>query len=397
MKQHGSLKAWKRAYKLVKKSPVARLIVAAAIAPILLKILGERNFLLYIYAPTRAGKTTALYLGASAVGSDKIIRSFDATKNGLAGAAADVNDYPFLIDEKQVADNRIKEQLDSLVYALANGIGRTKLNKDSTLRKTTDWRTIPIMTGETLLLPDNVTGGANTRLLTVAAPSVILDADTCKQIRNIIADNFGLAFPLVIDKISSIGKRTLREIYGKIVEFFADEYSNVLDEYRRYMAVLTLADALLNVVLSEECEDTQEDFSALLEDAKILAKEIFPLLPTNAEISDTVREREFVLGFITQNQSRFIGGNVPLERMQAFCGKLDDSKFIYITVAALKKACAEEGFDYRKLVSDLVADGFFVPSDTVEKGYKNPRPTVKVWLAKSATNCYRFRTEHFKR
>ncbi|MBQ3441851.1 MAG: hypothetical protein IJG33_01260 [Selenomonadaceae bacterium] len=70
----------------------------------------------------------------------------------------------------------------------------------------------------------------------------------------------------------------------------------------------TLADALLNAVLSEECEDMQEDFSALLEDAKILAKEIFPFLPTNAEISDTVREREFVLGFITQNQSRFIGG-----------------------------------------------------------------------------------------
>lgn len=397
LKKHGSLKTWKRAYKLAKKSPVARLIVAAAVAPILLKILGERNFLLYIYAPTRAGKTTALYLGASAVGSEKIIRSFDATKNGLAGAAADVNDYAFLVDEKQVADNKIKEQLDSLVYALANGIGRTKLNKDSTLRKTTDWRTIPIMTGETLLLPDNVTGGANTRLLTVAAPCVILDAETCKQIRDIIGDNFGLAFPLVIDKIFSMGKKTLRESYSKIVEFFADEYPNVLDEYRRYMAVLTLADALLNVVLSEEGEDTQKDFSALLEDAKILAKEIFPLLPTNAEISDTVREREFVIGFITQNQSRFVGGNVPLERMQAFYGKLDDPKFIYITVAALKKACAEEGFDYRKLVSDLVADGFFVPSNTVEKGYKNPRPTVKIWLAKSATNCYRFRTEHFKR
>lgn len=397
LKQHGSLKAWKKAYKLAKKSPVARLIVAAAVAPILLKILGERNFLLYIYAPTRAGKTTALYLAASAVGNEKIIRSFDATKNGLAGAAADVNDYPFLIDEKQVADNKIKEQLDSLVYALANGIGRTKLNKDSTLRKTTDWRTIPIMTGETLLLPDNVTGGANTRLITVAAPCVILDADTCKEIRNIIAENFGLVFPLIIDKIFSIGKKTLREIYSKIVEFFTAEYPNVLDEYRRYMAVLTLADALLNAVLSDECEDTKEDFSELLEDAKILAKDIFPLLPTFAEISDTVREKEFVLGFITQNQSRFVGGNVPLERMQAFCGKLDDPKFIYITVAALKKACAEEGFDYRKLVSDLVADGFFVPSDTIEKGYKTPRPTVKVWLAKSATNCYRFRAEHFKR
>ena len=75
---------------------------------------------------------------------------------------------------------------------------------------------------------------------------------------------------------------------------------------------------------------------------------------------------------------------------------LDDPKFIYVTVAALKKACADEGFDYRKLVSDLVADGFFVPSNTVEKGYKNPRPTVKVWLGKSATNCYRFSIEYFK-
>ena len=331
-----------------------------------------------------------MYLGASAVGNEKIIRSFDATKNGLAGAAADVNDYPFLIDEKQVADSKIKEQLDSLVYALANGIGRTKLNKDSTLRKTTDWRTIPIMTGETLLLPDNVTGGANTRLLTVAAPSVILDADTCKQIRNIIAENFGLAFPLVIDKISSIGKKTLKEIYNQLVEFFVEKYPDVLDEYCRYMAVLTLADALLNVVLSEKCEDMQADFSALLEDAKLNAKEIFKLLPTNDEISDTAREKEFVLGVVAQNQNSFIGGNVPLERMQAIKGKFD-RPYTYITVAALKKACDDEGFDYRKLVSDLVADGFFIPSDKVEKGYKTPRPTVKVWLGKGATNCYRFR------
>lgn len=87
----------------------------------ILKILGERNFLIHIYAPTRAGKTTALYLAASAIGSEKIIRSFDATRNGLTGAAADVNDYPFLIDEKQVADSRIKEQLDTLVYSLARG------------------------------------------------------------------------------------------------------------------------------------------------------------------------------------------------------------------------------------------------------------------------------------
>ncbi|MBO4780670.1 MAG: DUF927 domain-containing protein, partial [Selenomonadaceae bacterium] len=48
LRQVGKLEEWKKIYKLAKKSPVARIIVAAAIAPILLKILGERNFLLYI-------------------------------------------------------------------------------------------------------------------------------------------------------------------------------------------------------------------------------------------------------------------------------------------------------------------------------------------------------------
>ena len=383
--QVGNIAQWKKAYALAKKSPVARIMVAAAIAPILLKILGERNFLLHIYAPTRAGKTTALYLAASAIGSDKIIRSFDATKNGLTGAAADVNDYPFLIDEKQVADQRIKEQLDTLVYSLANGIGRTKLNKDSTLRKLADWRTIVIMTGETQLLSDNVTGGANTRLLTIVAPKIILDPDTCKEIRNIIKGNYGLIFPLVIDKIFELGFDNLRKWYNEIVDSFSKTHPELLNEYCRYIAVLTLADALLNSVLGVK---------NALADAIIAAKSIFPLIPTNAEVSDTARERDFVLSFIAQNQSRFIGGNIPLDRMQMIYGKLDGVDYIYITVKALQDACKNEGFDYRKLVDDLINEGFFVPADTIEKGRKAPRSCVKQRIGQMAgVWCHRIKRE----
>ena len=317
----------------------------------------------------------------------------DGAAGYFAGAAADVNDYVFLVDEKQVADGKVKEQLDTLVYALANGIGRTKLNKDSTLRKTADWRTIPIMTGETLLLPDNVTGGANTRLLTIAAPKVILDAEDCKQIRNIIAENFGLAFPKVINKILAVGKKTLKEIYSNIVEFFAKKYPDVLDEYRRYMAVLTVADALLNFALSDK--GTQEELSFFLNDAKHNADEIFKLLPTIVEISDTAREKEFVLGFIAQIQNRLIGGNVPLERMQIVSGKLE-TDYLYITVAALKKACADEGFDYKKVVADLVEEGFFTPDDKIEKGRRTPLATVLRKIGETKTRCYRIRTELLK-
>ena len=395
LRQVGKLEDWNKIYKVAKKSPVARLIVAASVAPILLKILGERNFLLHICAPTRAGKTTALYLGASAIGDEKMIRSFDATKNGLAGAAADVNDYAFLIDEKQVADNRLAETFDNLVYALANGVGRTKLNKDSTLRKLQDWRTIAIMTGETQLLADNVTGGANTRLLTIVTSKEILSADTCKEIRNTIKVNYGLVFPLVINKIWEIGLEKLRQVFQDIVDLFTAKYPELLNDYCRYITIITLADALLNSALNINTVQLANDTTIkAIDDAILNAKEIFKLIPTTTEISDTAREKVFILGFIAQNQNRFIGGNVEIDKMQMIYGKFD-LDFIYISVAALKKACVDEGFDYRKFVSDLVEDGFFIPSDKIKKGYRTPLATVQKKIGKANADCYRIRRHVF--
>lgn len=388
LRKIGKLDNWKKVYYLAKKSPVARIMIAAAIAPILLKILGERNFLLYICAPTRAGKTTALYLAASAVGDEKMIRSFDATKNGLAGAAADVSDFAFLVDEKQVADSKLKEQLDTLVYALANGLGRTKLNKDSTLKKLQDWRTIATMTGETQLLSDTVTGGANTRLLTISVPKEILSAEDCRIIHDTIKDHHGLAFPLVIDKIFELGFDTLRQAYQNLVNLFSKNYTELLNEHCRYMAVLTLADAILNVALND-------DDTLSLDDSIQNANAIFKLIPTTTEISDTVREKDFVLAIIAQNQNRLIGGNVPLDRMQTICGKLNDNDgYTYISAKFLQDECIRDGRDYHKLVTDLVAVGFFVPADTIEKGRKKTRDTVNKKLGKTSTRCYRISNDN---
>lgn len=391
LRQVGSIEEWKKAYLLAKKSPVARLMVAAAVAPPLLDVLGERNFLLYVFSPTRAGKTTALMLGASAVGSEKIIRSFDATKNGLIGAAADVNDFPFLIDEKQVADDRIKEQISNLVYALANGIGRTKLNKDSTLKKTQDWRTIATLTGETQLLDDTVTGGANTRLLSIKAPKEILSAADCKAIRDIIRENYGFAFPRVVDKIIEVDKDKMRFMFDSMLDVFAEKFSEILPEYRRYMAVLTLADAILNSVLfGDRIKLDDGSIVKPSDDAIIAAAKFFPLIPTISEIADTPREKEFVRNFIAANQNHFIGGNIEDSKIQGIWGKLDDADgFSYIIPKPLKDACIKEGFDYRKLVADLVVDGFFTPSTTIKKNCKSPLNTFQKKIGKANPYCLR--------
>ena len=51
--------------------------------------------------------------------------------------------------------------------------------------------------------------------------------------------------------------------------------------------------------------------------------------------------------------------------------------------------CIRDGRDYHKLVTDLVAVGFFVPADTIEKGRKKTRDTVNKKLGKTSTRCYR--------
>lgn len=385
LRYKGTLEEWKRAYDLAKSSPVARLMVAASVAAPLLKVLGERIFLLYVFCPTRSGKTTGLLLGATAVGSEEIIRSFDGTENGLIGAAAEVNDYVFAIDEKESANPRLKEQIIKFVYSVGNGVGKTRLNRNTDLRDLKRWRLVAIMTGETQMLDDFATDGAKTRLLSIAAPKDFLPADTCKTIRHIVADNYGHAFTLVVDKFIE-HKENLRGWFDDIADAYREAYPDILDEYRRYMAVLTLADGLLNSALGVE---------KALPDATRWAKSVFPLIPTAAEIDGTALEKNFVIGFIAQNVSCFIGKEKNADFMpKPLYGLLNDKDgYSYIIAAALRDACKNAGHDYRKFVDDLVAIGFFAPSDKIKKGHKSPTKTVQKKIGKLNPECYRIPNE----
>ena len=187
--------------------------------------------------------------------------------------------------------------------------------------------------------------------------------------------------PLVIDKIFEYGKEQLREHYRDITDAFSKIKNDVLAEYRRYIAVLTLADTILNICLGVD-EETA------FKDALNNARAIFKLTPTTTEIDDTTRETDFIFGFIAQNQSRFIGGNVSLEKMQQIFGKID-TDFIYITVAAMKTACSDNNFNYDKVVTDLINAGVILPSNKIKKGHKSPLNTHVVKVANTATNCYK--------
>ena len=76
--------------------------------------------------------------------------------------------------------------------------------------------------------------------------------------------------------------------------------------------------------------------------------------------------------------------------MLTICGKLNDNDgYTYISAKFLQDECNRDGRDYHKLADDLVAAGFFVPADTVEKGRKTPLATVNKKLGKASARCYR--------
>ena len=383
LKSAGSLDEWKKAYELAKLSPVARLTVAASVAPILLNIFGERNFVLYIFGKTRSGKSTSLLLGASAVGKIDMAISFDGTNNGLLGMAIETKDYPFFVDEKQSADKRMKEQFQRFIYSVANGKERARANKDGSIKEVREWQNITICNGETELLDDNATGGAYTRLLQIAAPDTILDAESCRIIREIIKDNYGLAFPLVVDEIFKFGMDSLKETYEKIHKGFSSAYDNILPEYCRYVAVLTLADMFLNMCLGVQ------DSDALGDAISLMTTDVFELIPTLEEIADTTREKDFVTGFIAAKAAQFVcSPTYNQDSGREVLGKFDDD-FIYITVRALQAACDEKGFDYKKIVADLIDAKFFIPDDKINTGRKTPYNFVQKKINRIKANCFR--------
>lgn len=173
------------------------------------------------------------------------------------------------------------------------------------------------------MLPDNVTGGAHTRLLSFSAPKNIIDSQSYKFIREKIKCNYGFAFPLVIEKINQLDANKLRDFYNSIVKFFDEGFSNVLEEHRRYVSIITVAVFLLSIILFEPSDEEQK--MAYLCEAYNNAKEIFSFIPSRVEVADVNREEAVIRDFVVKNQTLFLGSRVELEHMPFVYGKLNDS------------------------------------------------------------------------
>lgn len=155
--QGGTLSGWKEgiAAKAV-GNPLLMTAVSASFAGPLLARSNSEGGGIHIVGDSSTGKTTLIEAACATWGGPNFKRSWRSTANGMEGAAAMFNDCLLALDEISECDPK---EVGAIVYALGNGHGKQRANRNGNARGVTRWRCFVISSGERTIATTMQEGG----------------------------------------------------------------------------------------------------------------------------------------------------------------------------------------------------------------------------------------------
>lgn len=149
--------------------------VCTAFAAALLPIAEETSGGFHLHGTSSTGKTTALLVAGSVWGGDRrkgFLETWRATSNGLEAVAESHNHSLLLLDEiSQVNPHEVGE----VIYSLSNGFGKSRMNKNISARRKTEWNLLFFSSGEKTLeqimqgIGQRIFGGQEARFINIEA------------------------------------------------------------------------------------------------------------------------------------------------------------------------------------------------------------------------------------
>lgn len=192
--------------------PTCALVICAAFAATLLEPLGAPNFAVHLAGESSRGKTSMLKIAASVFGDPNNphwLASWNVTATGAELRAVVLCDLPQCYDEVGGGDPQAVERM---VYSLINGGGKTRAQRDMSMRETSSWRTIVLSTGEHELADESTATGAQVRVVQLPVRRFgELGATEIDALRDACAANAG-----------QVGEEWLRSIVEHNAEGWAD-------------------------------------------------------------------------------------------------------------------------------------------------------------------------------
>jgi hypothetical protein len=203
----------------------------------------DSNPVLALTGASSAGKTTALYLAGSAFGKaavtkgdDKtLIHSLRGTPNAMEALAEAANGSFFGLDETKLFEGDIQ----ALIFSIAIGSGKGRLNQVADLKKTKGWRTFTMLTSERGISELVETASKRAAAVGMTARLADLDVTNARKIphdeylrmTSLLKANYGHIGPLFVDHLLASGETPefiLANINEHVRELVGEDSSSLI-------------------------------------------------------------------------------------------------------------------------------------------------------------------------
>lgn len=368
-KEQGTLEEWVENVRPVLDFEIARFMLASSFASPLLRVIGHRNFLVYPYGGTRGGKTAALKTALSVWGDpEKIMTTFNSTRNALERRAAFFSDLPMGIDERQVVGDQ-QGFVESIAYMLGNGQSRGRAKRDGGLQEEHTWHNIALATGEDPLSDDSSSGGVKSRTLEIYGRPID-NEEIASRMHEVSEENYGVAGPVFIRKVIEAIKRNkdhFKNEFKALRDALKKECPENIDSHISAVAVVILGDVYANAWLFGK------DEKLALKEAIDLGKWILDKLEKKSDTDDAQRAYNAFLSWYSVHEGYF---NLDSNSREVY-GWVD-SGVINIYPTVFKSVMKELGFHDLRIRNDWAQRKWI---ETVVEGGK-VRSTPRKWNPK---------------
>lgn len=343
VQRHGSREAWYALARDMRRGNVmARVVLAASFASVLVQPCGALPFFVHLWGgESGTGKTVALMLAASVWGNPELgryIQTFNSTVVGREKLAAFLNHLPLCVDELQLArDARGKLMFD--VYALAEGVGRTRGTKTGGVDQTPTWANCILTTGETPITGNGSGAGAINRVIEIecgASEKIVGDGHA---VSSVVKQNYGFAGREFAEKLYSAPAHLERAAALYHSCFRALSENDTTEKQAMAAAVILTADALAT--------------EWLFRDGQALSvREIAQFLASRAAVSSGERGYRYMCDWVTQHVNKLR----PCSDLGEVYGLIQGDT-AWIISSVFRRAAEEGGFSAPALLSHLKQRG----------------------------------------
>lgn len=343
VESHGDRKKWyDLALNIRATNVTARIMLAASFASVLVHPCGSLPFFVHLWGgESGTGKTVALMLAASVWANPdrgQYIQTFNSTAVGHEKLAAFLNNLPLCLDELQLSkDTRGRTRFD--VYALAEGIGRTRGNKQGGVDHTPTWSLCILTTGETPITTSGAGAGAINRVLNIECKPGEKIFEDGHFVSSIIKTNYGFAGREFVERLYSDNDNIDRcaNLYSNFFKALSD--TGATEKQAMAASVVLTADKLATEWLFRDGKE-------------LTVQDIAPYLANSSDVSAGERGYAYMCDWVAKNANKM---RVTSEQGDVY-GLVQDDK-AYIIRSVFNRAAEDGGFSPTALLSYLKQKG----------------------------------------